>query len=185
MPRAKRLRDTTLSDRLGFDRGLGVEDEQRAARKRADALKMVRRARDALVGAEHWIYDWGNGHLVYSPIVRETELSQRDSTVSPEGQNSLRRETEQPSEPEREPEKEPCRDGDVSAAIARAIRLRSIGSVVSDLIVIEDGDDRVVLQAPNDGVRSFAMSNIGDDLQRALGRPVDIIVGGDADGSPG
>ena len=100
--------EETLADRLGLDRGANEDDLKKRARKRADATKTVRRGRDALVAAGHWTFKWKDGHLCYSPVFHEAELSQAwGSIASPARQDSLRREAELPPEPKKEPKKEP------------------------------------------------------------------------------
>ena len=104
--------EETLADRLGLDRGANEDDLKKRARKRADATKAVRRGRDALVAAGHWNFKRKDGHLYYSPVFHEAELSQAwGSIASPARQDSLRREAGLPPEPKKEPKKEPCLSG--------------------------------------------------------------------------
>ena len=100
--------ERTLADRLGYDVGANEPDPKCAAGKLTDAKKMIRRARDALVAAEHWKFGWRDGHLFYTPICQGTAQSPGgDNTVPDRGQHSPARGTAQSPKPEKEPEKEP------------------------------------------------------------------------------
>ena len=87
-------------------------------------------------------------------------------------------------DPTYDPNKDPKGAG-VLAVVAVVARRRNLGTVISDIVVIEDGPEHVVLQAPNPGVRSIVLSNLNGDLQRALGRTVEIVVSGEDDCSAG